>query len=160
MLALSLGENGTFYCRYISKGGDEQTGIISSRSTYTFPCLLIDQTPIVSGNLPRNLNFLLSCWFANPNERPHVAFGPSGSYFFQSSALSTWEKLPNQLDTLLNELRESPDVALHPRSLSLGSRNGFVFLTGEDGEFPMWDNVDPELAHRLSGDEDGIVVDV
>jgi hypothetical protein len=35
-----------------------------------------------------------------------------------------------------------------------------VFLTGEDGEFPMWDNVDPELAHRLSGDGEKIVVEV
>ncbi|KAF8246839.1 hypothetical protein K440DRAFT_317090 [Wilcoxina mikolae CBS 423.85] len=139
VLAISLGEKGAFYCRYLSKVG---------RNEYT-----------VSGNLPVNLSFLLSCWFANPYERPHVAFGPSGSYFFQSSALSTWENLPYRLDTLLNELREAPDVPLHPRSLSLGWRGGFVFLAGEDGEFPMWDNVDPELAHRLSGDGEKIVVE-
>jgi hypothetical protein len=35
-----------------------------------------------------------------------------------------------------------------------------VFLTGQDGEFPIWDNIDGELAHRLSGDEEKIVVEV
>lgn len=140
VISISLGEH-AFYCRYVSRRNGEQ---------YT-----------VSGGLPSNLSFLLSCWHANPYELPHIAFGPSGSFFFQSSALAAWEKLPARLSTLLTELREASSEAEIPaRALALGFDGSFVFLTGQDGEFPFWDGIDGELAHRLSGgDEENIVVE-
>lgn len=115
---------------------------------------------IATGNLPSNLSFLLSSWFADPQELPHIAFGPGGSFFFQSSALAAWEHLPRHLDTLLNELRESRGIAIPARSLSIGENGSFVFLTGADGEIPVWNDIDAELAHRLSGDEERITVEV
>ncbi|KAI5810649.1 hypothetical protein BZA77DRAFT_327045 [Pyronema omphalodes] len=135
VVSLSLGEKGSFYCRYISK---------HSRNEYT-----------VSAALPTTLSFLLKSWFSNPYERPHISLGPHGSYFFQTAAISTWENLPNRLEKLLNELREEPEVALHPKSLSLGAGDEFVFLTGEQGEIPLWDGVDEELSHRLNAENDG-----
>jgi len=117
-------------------------------------------TYTASGNLPSNLSFLLSSWFADPQELPHIAFGRGGSFFFQSSALAAWEHLPQHLDTLLNELRESRGVAIPARSLALGENGSFVFLTGANGEIPVWDGIDAELAHRLSGDEERITVRV
>jgi hypothetical protein len=57
-------------------------------------------------------------------------------------------------------LRESSDGEIPARALALGVDGGFVFLTGQDGEFPIWDNIDGELAHRLSGNEEKTVVEV
>jgi hypothetical protein len=123
--------------------------------------LQISNSDTASGNLPPNLSFLLSCWHANPNELPHISLGPTpGSFFFQSSALAAWEHLPGRLDTLLNELRDGDYGDIPARALALGADGGFVFLTGEDEEFPVWDDIDGELAHRLSGDEEKVVVAV
>lgn len=132
VIAVSLGEKDAFHCRYISR--------------------LDGRSHTAMGNLPSNLSFLLSSWFADPQELPHIAFAPGGGFFFQSSALAAWENLPRRLDGLLNELRESRGVAVPARSLAIGENGSFVFVTGADGEIPVWNDIDAELAHRLSGD--------
>ena len=128
VLALSLGEDNSFYCRYIAKNGTEYT---------------------VTGNLPSRLEFLLNAWWANQYEVPHIAFGPGGSYFFQVSAMTAWEHLPKRLEEQLLALRDTPASNMPRGAVTLGAAGSHVILSGE-GETANFHSIDPELSDKLA----------
>ncbi|TGZ81808.1 hypothetical protein EX30DRAFT_233557 [Ascodesmis nigricans] len=131
VLAIALGENDAFYCRYIQKNTKKEL--------------------TVTGNLPTKLEFLLNAWWANQWEVPHISFGPSRSFFFQLSSMTAWDSIPKRLEENLLQLRESSMATLLQRAVSLGHRNSYALLLddAEVGETAACDGVDEGLAAEL-----------